>query len=443
MITWSSPVTSRVLFQAGAAFRREHYEYYARASKVPSLLNIIPVTDLFNGLNYHAPWVLGVPSEFVTADQSIPQMRGSMSYVTGAHDMKVGVTNQFMSYDDLRTENNASVSYNFFNGAPLSIIERAGPYETHGRSPLNLALYAWDKWTVSRLTLNGGVRFEWYKTNYPDHYFGPGPLVPTRNFTVPGADYYNLKDLVPRLGAAYDLFGTGKTALKVSANKYLSTITGNLFLAGNPTNTLATVSSRSWNDSNHDFVPDCVLANPAASGECGALSNALFGRSLPATVIDPNTFTGWGHRSYSWEFSTSVQQEILPRVSAEVGYFRRIYGNFPATQNRALTPSDFNAFSITTPLNSRLPDGGGTVISGYYDLDPTKYQLAGVPTNNYQTFADQFGKQYQHWNGVDVNVNARLPHGVFIRGGFSTGRTVDDACAIATAHPCGGRPAGV
>jgi hypothetical protein len=113
-ITWSSPVTNRLLFQAGAAFRRENYEYYARASRVPSLLDLIPVTDLFTGLSFHAPLVFGTPSEFVTAQQSIPQVRGSMSYVTGAHDLKIGFFDQYMSYDDVRTDNIQSVSYNFF-----------------------------------------------------------------------------------------------------------------------------------------------------------------------------------------------------------------------------------------------------------------------------------------------------------------------------------------
>ena len=132
---------------------------------------------------------------------------------------------------------------------------------------------------------------------------------------------------------------------------------------------------------------------------------------------------------YSWEFSTAVQHELVPRVSVDVGYFRRIYGNILVTDNRALVPADYDPFSITAPVNPELPDGGGYVVPGLYDLNPSK-TVGGTPVDNIQTFASSFGEQYEHWNGVDVNVNARLPHGILVIGGFSTGRTSTDNCDV-------------
>lgn len=127
--------------------------------------------------------------------------------------------------------------------------------------------------------------------------------------------------------------GNGKTALRASANKYVGSLTGANFFSGNPIQQLANQATRAWNDANHNLVPDCDLTNPADNGECGALSNARFGLSVPTTTIDPATYRGWGAREYNWEFSTSVQHEVVPRVSVDVGYFRRIYGNFLVTQN--------------------------------------------------------------------------------------------------------------
>ena len=105
-----------------------------------------------------------------------------------------------------------------------------------------------------------------------------------------------------------------------------------------------------------------------------------------------------GHRFYNWEFSTSVQHEVVPRLSAEVGYFRRWFGNFQVTDDLAVEPSDFTPFSITAPRDPRLPDGGGYVVDGLFNVTPAKFGQV----LDYNTLSDKYGKQTEHWNGVDV-----------------------------------------
>lgn len=129
-----------------------------------------------------------------------------------------------------------------------------------------------------------------------------------------------------KLGATYDLFGTGKTALKVTFNKYLEGLgtTGALSSDPNPINRLITSTPRPWTDSDRDFTPDCDLLNYGVNGECGALVNAaIFGTVVPGTTYDPDALTGWGKRFYNWEFTTSVQHEIIPRLSMDLQYARR------------------------------------------------------------------------------------------------------------------------
>jgi len=134
-----------------------------------------------------------------------------------------------------------------------------------------------------------------------------------------------------------------------------------------------------------------------------------------------------GSRPYQWEFSTSVQRQITRGVSIDVGYFRRWYGNFGVTDNLNLSASDFNTFSITAPVDARLPNGGGYTISGFYNVSPAKVTL---PQNNYFTLASNYGNQIQHWNGIDVSMNARLRRGFTVQGGISTGRQETNNCDV-------------
>jgi outer membrane receptor protein involved in Fe transport len=71
-----------------------------------------------------------------------------------------------------------------------------------------------------------------------------------------------------------------------------------------------------------------------------------------------------------------------------------------------------------------LPNGGGYTICGLYDITPTKFGQV----DNVITRSKNFGEQSQVFDGVDISVNARLPRGVLIQGGTSTGRTRTNRC---------------
>ena len=311
----------------------------------------------------------------------------------------------------------------------------ATPYHDYWQLDNELGVFAQDRWTVKHVTLTGGIRADYLKTHFPGQTLGPVQFVPNRNISIPDTPGLSWKDVTPRMGASYDVFGNGKTAFKVTLNKYPAGDRGGSATGGtiaDPVVNLVNSTTRTWTDSNTNFVPDCDLTNPSANGECAAMANRNFGTNVPATAFDPNVLRGWGVRTYNWEFSTSVQHEILPRVSVDVGYFRRWYGNFITTDSRALAASDFDAFSITAPVDSRLPGGGGSAISGLYNLNPAKF---GVPLDNLVTFASNYGTQIEHWNGIDVSVNARLRRGLLLQGGVSTGRTSTDSCQIVARLP--------
>jgi len=157
------------------------------------------------------------------------------------------------------------------------------------------------------------------------------------------------------------------------------------------------------------------------------MDNPAFGTARRTLIIDPELLGGRGNQSSDWQFAAGVQRELLPRVSLAVSYFRTWSGNFLVTDDRAVGPSDYDTFSITAPVDPRLPGGGGYVISGLYDLKPAKF---GVPADNVLTSADKYGTQIHHWNGVDVTVNARLSGSLLLNGGVSTGRNTTDNCEV-------------
>jgi len=261
------------------------------------------------------------------------------------------------------------------------------------------------------------------------------------------------------MGAAYDVRGDGKTAIKVTLNKYVAgQALGGLPFAAVPINRTAFTSSRNWNDNffpvgdprRDNFVVDCDLNNRLANGECtnnGAAASAAqiaidpncatlgaFNCTVPVPLIDQEIRSGWNTRGYNWEFSLGVQREIIPRVSAEVTYFRRWFGNFTTTDNTAVAASEFDTFNAVAPLDSRLPGGGGYLIEGF--VDPKTAAIAQRIPVNQVVLTDSIGAtQIDHWNGVDVSINARLQNGLLVQGGTSTGRRYTNSCEVSARLP--------
>jgi hypothetical protein len=115
----------------------------------------------------------------------------------------------------------------------------------------------------------------------------------------------------------------------------------------------------------------------------------------------------------------------------EVGYYRRWFNVFHANDNLAVQASDYTEYSITAPLDPNLPGGGGYTVSGLYDVDPARFGQI----NNLTTFASNFGKWYEHFNGVDISLNVRTQGGLTLQGGTSTGQSVADNCDVRTNLP--------
>jgi hypothetical protein len=324
------------------------------------------------------------------------------------------------------------ISYRFNNGVPNQLSQRVGPTQVSDRVRFN-AIYVQDQWTRNRLTLQGAVRYEkawsWAPANengiLAAHQFG-------QQFFFPRAEgVKGYHDITPRMGAAYDVFGNGKTAVKVNAGQYLQGVfPGDAYTINHPGSTLVTTINRAWSDPNGNRIAECDFLNPAANGECGAWSNLNWGASVRTTTVNPDTLKGWGTRNRDWQFGVSVQQEVAPRTAVEVAYNRRLWRNFFTTHNRALTAADFDTVTLTAPRHPLLPNGGGYPVT--FLTRNTRSALGA--TDSYYTFNTDFGDETHYWHGIDVSVNARTKTGLVLQGGTSTGRGVNDTCAVEIAR---------
>src|SRR5262249_724968 len=146
--------------------------------------------------------------------------------------------------------------------------------------------------------------------------------------------------------------------------------------------------------------------------------------------------SGWGVRPADWSFGASVQQQIFPRASLEVGYFRRTFTQFTTggtvTDNLNVGPSDLTPYYLTAPLDSRLPNGRGYHIPPLYNLTSGAFNRA---QNLLVKSTKDVGDDTRTFNGVDVTLAVRSVKGFTFSGGTSTGKVVNDWCAIRAAVP--------
>ncbi len=442
--TWTFPASNRLLFEAGGSFLRNLTSPRRQDTVRPTDVAHMIFTPFVNyqaiGFNTCNPCLYGVRHNFPAY-----VFRGSVSYVTGTHSLKVGFNTRHADESHGVSYLNNPLRYEFATPEfPFAVTQFGTPRNSH-HSSNDLGIYAQDQWTIDRLTLNLGVRYDHVNAYYPDQshpgdlaleYFGADATRFVPAFDVAGRQNVpNYHDIVPRLGAAYDLSGDGRTAIKATLGKYVLPVGTSIAEEVNPLNALQLETRRRWYDlpfqgGNGNFIPDCNFDNFGANGECGPIEDPQFGTPDSTQRFSQGLLEGWGRRGYQWQTSVSVQQELTEGWSVEVGYFRTWYKNHIVADNQLIGPEDFDPYYITAPEDPRLGAFSGARIDGLYTIRPEA--LARGADNLVLLAKDLPGGDVmgQWFNGVDVTFNGRLDNGVTLGGGLSTGSLSFNECFV-------------
>jgi hypothetical protein len=450
--TWSSPVTNRMLLDAGFGTNYSHYggqEVPGNPMRaIPRMLEQCagPAPAGSTACAHGISNLVFGSQDWASNQGFVINWRASLSYVTGAHSMKFGYQAHYHRVNQSYFSNDTRLIYRMNHGVPNQLTMDLKPFAT-GQRTRSDAFYAQEQWTFGRMTIQGAVRLDHAWSYFPEQQIGPVRFLPTP-FVLPaqqGVKGYT--DITPRGGLAYDLFGNGNTSIKVNVGRYLEAATNhNVYSLSNPAARIAgspvlgapPAVTRAWTDANTNFVPDCDLLNPLANDRrsaggdfCGQLSNLNFGRPIFSGAFDPDVLEGSGVRPADWQIGVSVQQKLVTGVSVEIGYFRRWLQNFTVIDNLAVSAADFDQFSVTAPSDPRLPGGGGYSVTGLYDVSPARFGQ----TNTLTTLARKSGSQTSIYDGLLIQASARTANGITLQGGMNVGNTVADSCEVRAALP--------
>jgi hypothetical protein len=322
----------------------------------------------------------------------------------GRHELKFGfdhahapvrvITNRF---DDLELQWSSTLN------AAQNVTFFATPFFTKTAVDVT-ALYIQDSYSIDRLTVTGGIRWERLEAYLPEQEspatpwasLGIGSFAAQPRSFAEQRDVINWHTLGPRLSAAYDLTGDGRTALKASAGRYYYIISTDGTPLGNVNPNANYQEQYAWNDANRDL-----------SYQAGEHSGTPVVTSGITTSIDPDF-----ERPITNEYTLGIDRELIPslRLSAVLTYRRE---DAPMATYNPLSPFD-------TTLTTRA-DTGRDGVAGTADDSTFQFYDRRVAGNPVIVTNDPSG--LQTYKGIEVTATKRMSNRWMMLAGYTYGRT--------------------
>ncbi len=419
-IKYTGTLTSKFLVEAGFAINNESYDL------TPQNLDSVPQLEQGGSTPTNA---LFIPKRDVTLQTAFDQydggiyyrepirktFMGAASYVTGSHNIKVGIQYGY-GYFWRQRRMAADLVQLYRNAAPSQVIIYNTPQSSQSDMNADQGIYIQDSWTLGRVTISPGVRFEHFNSSIGGRSVGAGRFVPERTF-ADVEDVPNWNTIAPRFGIAWDVQGNGKTAIKAGFGKYVRAYSSGFADTYDPN--IFTSTTLSWADLNGDNIAQgrlnynadgtrqapCVYRTAGCEIDFSNLSST-FG-TKPQQTFDKDI-----QRPFQYEMNASIQREVVPGTSVTFSFKRRDYRNQFWSDNILINPSDYTKYTVASPL-----DASKTV--DIYNLNPAKATaFSGFDSNS-------TNKRY--YNGYDISFQSRLK-GLNIFGGYSAGHTIAVTC---------------
>lgn len=396
-VKYTGTLTSKLLVEAGWSENDETYSTTERQSFVPR--SNVGKQNRDTGATWSAdigPLYFRVPDRHTFAT--------NVSYVTGSHVFKTGFSmghggnwkqrsfpegNDF--YQEYRGPNN--------NPRPASVRTYNTPVEAKERLKYDLGIYVQDSWTIDRLTINPGIRFEIFNSYLPEQQAAAGRFVGARSFER-REDFPSWQDVAPRFGVVYDVAGDGKTAVKFHVGKYMQAFsTVGFAQVYNPM--AQAIDRRTWTDTNGNDYADLDEIGPVNS------PFAESGQTLQQP--DPDIT-----RPYQWETTAGITREIIPGASVSFNYIHRNYKNIFWRDNTLVDINDYTIVNIPNPISGEMIP--------IYNLNPDKLGQVNTIDKN----SDINTRSY---DGFDIGFQSRVGGGN-IYGGLSSGASISSYCEV-------------
>ena len=431
-VKWTQTTTNKLLLEAGLSYYTQYYEQQCRDTVGPRDLPRLEQTT--NRLTVACGSTIPPYTSWTKSYSG----GASASYITGAHTFKGGATWQWGT--NSRTfSSNAQINTLVFNSGllgvpasatnpvpcaalpcPLAVIVENTPATAQQKVNNDLGFFVQDAWTINRLTLNLGARYDHFNASVPAQTEVPqiwpaitpaAPPTASRSFPeIPNVPNWN--DFSIRLAGAYDLFGNGKTAVKANASKYIAAAAAGYAQNFNPLTYCGSCAgaTRAW----IDFDGNKSLFDAAGNIQYNEVIGGTANFAQITNRPDPNL-----KRGNNWEYSGTIQHELMARVSVSAGYYHRRFHNLDVTDNLNLAVQEWTPFQITGPTDPRLPLSGERITM--YSLIPTK---VGTPTDNLRTFSSINSTVY---DGLEFTGTMRR-NKLMLLGGVTTDKRASKTC---------------